>query len=69
MDSHKEQLMSMDFRCACSSRLSKMTAVEYRSNMLFVPETAVYVCKLCGKRTIVVHRSEMLLARTTEQPV
>ena len=68
MDSHKEQLMSMDFRCACSSRLTKMTAVEHRRSGLFSPEMVIYECALCGKRATVFHKPETLLVRTTEQP-
>ncbi len=67
MDSHEEQLMTMNFRCSCSHCSTRMEAVEYKGGTWLTPEMAIYECPLCGKRKIVVYKPETVLMNTLQQ--
>jgi hypothetical protein len=58
----------MDFHCVCSGHPVKMTAIEYCRGNSLVPEIVIYECGLCGKRTFVFHKPNLLLVDTPGQP-
>jgi hypothetical protein len=45
-----------------------MTAIEYCRGNSLVPEIVIYECGLCGKRTFVFHKPNLLLVDTPGQP-
>jgi hypothetical protein len=64
MSSHQAVLLSLDLRCAYSHSSSKMVPVEFLQGTSATPEKAVYVCPVCGRQKLVVHRLEAALTNT-----